>query len=211
MEEYIILQKVILWLAPLLFAITVHETAHGWVAAYLGDLTAKQLGRLSLNPAKHIDPIGTILVPSISFFLGGFIFGWAKPVPVNWLNLKKPRRDMAFVAAAGPGVNFLMALFWAMIAKIATAFNSDAIFHMGTFGITINLMLMVLNLIPIPPLDGSRIIMALLSPTIAEKFKDLENYGFFILILLLATGLLTQLIHPILIVITAFMTSLFGL
>ena len=211
MEKYTILQKIILWLPPMVFAITVHEVAHGWVAARLGDPTAKLLGRLSLNPIKHIDPVGMLLVPSLLFFLGGFIFGWAKPVPVNWLNLKNPRRDMALVAAAGPSVNFFMALLWGIITKIAIAFNSHAIFYMGTFGITINSMLMVLNLIPIPPLDGSRIITALLSPTTAEKFKNLEKYGFFILLMLLATGILSQLIRPVLNILIAFISNLFGL
>lgn len=197
MVDYSLAQKFILWLPPLLFAITVHETAHGWIAFRLGDPTAKLLGRLSINPIKHIDPIGTILVPFILFFLGGFIFGWAKPVPINWHNLRKPNRDMALVAIAGPGANLLMALLWGGIAKLALLFNNGAIFYMGSFGITINLVLMVLNLIPIPPLDGSRVITSLMSPKIADHFKRLEPFGFIILVILLATGLLADVMWPI--------------
>ena len=159
-------QKIILWVIPLLFAITVHETAHGWIASKCGDPTAKLLGRLTLNPLKHIDPIGTIIVPAILFSLGGFIFGWAKPVPITWQNLKNPRRDMALVAAAGPLANLMMAFLWAGIAKIAMGFDNDPVIYMAQIGISINLVLMLLNLLPIPPLDGSRVVASFLSPTI---------------------------------------------
>lgn len=211
MLQYTLLQKIILWLPPLLFAITVHETAHGWVASKLGDQTAKWLGRLSLNPAKHIDPVGTIIVPIILFALGGFMFGWAKPVPVNWQNLKNPQRDMALVAVAGPMANLLMAILWALVAKLAAPFHFQALFYMSTVGIMMNIVLMVLNLIPIPPLDGSRVIASFMSPSLANKFKQLETFGFFILIILLATGILSQFMTPIIDTILAFFVSLFRL
>lgn len=211
MDHYTILQKFILWLPPLLFAITVHETAHGWMASKLGDPTAKMLGRLTLNPIKHIDPIGTIAVPLILFFLGGFIFGWAKPVPITWQNLKHPRRDMALVAAAGPIANLLMLLFWACITKIATIYYSDPFVYMGIFGMMINTVLMVLNLIPIPPLDGSRVIASLLSPRTAYQFNRLEPYGFLILVALLATGILTKLLTPTINIVMSLIGGWFGL
>ena len=208
MLQYTLLQKIMLWLPPLLFAITVHETAHGWAASKLGDQTAKLLGRLSLNPMKHIDLVGTIIVPIALLVLGGFMFGWAKPVPVSWQNLKNPQRDMALVAVAGPMANLLMAVLWALIAKLAALFYWQALFYMGTLGIMINTVLMVLNLIPIPPLDWSRVIASFMSPAMANKFKHLENFGFFILIILLATGLLSRYMAPIVDVILAFFASL---
>src|SRR5476649_2042076 len=196
MGDFSLGQKIILWVIPLIFAITVHETAHGWVASKCGDPTAKMLGRLTLNPIKHIDPVGTIIVPSILFFLGGFLFGWAKPVPITWRNLKKPRRDMALVAAAGPMANLAMAFFWVAIVKLGMGFHSAPFAYMGQIGISINLVLMLLNLIPIPPLDGSRIVASLLSPKLAYRFNQLEVYGFLILVLLLASGLLARLLGP---------------
>lgn len=191
-------QKIILWVIPLLFAITVHETAHGWVASKCGDPTAKLLGRLTLNPLKHIDPIGTIIVPAILFSLGGFIFGWAKPVPITWQNLRNPRRDMALVAAAGPLANLFMAFLWVAIAKVAMAFDNSPIIYMAQIGVTINLVLMLLNLIPIPPLDGSRVVASFLSPKMAYQFNKLEVYGFLILVLLLASGILGRVLGPLL-------------
>jgi Zn-dependent protease len=198
MGDFSLSQKIILWVVPLLFAITVHETAHGWVASKCGDPTAKLLGRLTLNPLKHIDPIGTIIVPAILFSLGGFIFGWAKPVPITWQNLKNPRRDMALVAAAGPMANLAMALFWVAIAKAAIAFNNAPFIYMAETGVMINLMLMLLNLIPIPPLDGSRVLASFLSPSMAYYFNKLEVYGFLILVLLLASGILGKILGPVL-------------
>src|SRR5687767_7000185 len=146
-------QLIAVAILPLLFAITVHEVAHGWMAKRLGDPTAERLGRLTLNPIKHIDPVGTILVPGILLMLGGFVFGWAKPVPVTWENLRHPKRDMAVVAAAGPGVNLLMAFIWAIIAKLSTVIPDEYVWfgepllHMGAVGVSINVVLMVLNLI----------------------------------------------------------------
>lgn len=186
---------------PLLFAITVHEVAHGWMAKQFGDPTAQRLGRLTLNPLKHIDPIGTILVPGLLLLLGGFIFGWAKPVPVTWQNLRHPKRDMAIVAAAGPGANLVMALFWAVVARIgvqlgALSWAGVPLQYMGQFGIEINLVLMVLNLIPIPPLDGGRVAVGLLPGPWAWQLARLEPFGFFILLLLLATHVLGNIISP---------------
>ncbi|KPJ67328.1 MAG: peptidase [Coxiella sp. DG_40] len=198
------LQKVAIWILPVLFAITVHEVAHGWVASKLGDKTALIMGRLTLNPLKHIDPIGTILVPGILLLLGGIVFGWAKPVPVTYENLNHPKRDMAIVAAAGPIANLLMAIIWAFIAKLGTILVQNdfswafAIIYMGQAGILINLVLMILNLIPIPPLDGSRVVSGFLSARAAFKYNRLEPYGFFILLILLATGVLGSIISPIL-------------
>mgnify|MGYP003468509423 FL=1 len=198
MIDFSLGQKIILWVLPLLFAITVHETAHGWVASKCGDPTAKLLGRLTLNPLKHIDPIGTIIVPTILFLLGGFVFGWAKPVPITWQNLKNPRRDMALVAAAGPMANLAMAFFWVGAAKVAIGLNNAAFIYMAQIGVSINLVLMLLNLIPIPPLDGSRVVASFLSPAMAYQFNKLEIYGFFILVFLLASGLLARILGPLL-------------
>lgn len=195
-------QTITIWALPVLFAITVHEAAHGYAAKLLGDTTAKMLGRLSLNPIKHIDPIGTILVPLVLLFLGGFIFGWAKPVPVNFNNLRHPRRDMALVAVAGPSSNFMMALLWAMIMKLGlivghygSAFGVP-LRLMGQAGIEINLFLMLLNLIPIPPLDGGRVLSGLLPLHWADILDRIEPYGLFILVLLLVSNLLGQIIMP---------------
>jgi len=211
MVDFSLGQKIILWVVPLIFAITVHETAHGWVASKCGDPTAKLLGRLTLNPIKHIDPIGTIVVPAILFFLGGFIFGWAKPVPITWRNLKNPRRDMALVAAAGPLANLGMAFLWVAVAKLGIGLHSAPFAYMGQIGISINLVLMLLNLIPIPPLDGSRVVASLLSPAMAYRFNQLEVYGFLILVLLLASGLLARLLGPILQGLLSVFFRIFGL
>lgn len=185
-------------LLPLLFAITVHEVAHGWVAKLYGDPTAQRLGRLTLNPLKHIDPVGTLLVPGLLMLLGGFVFGWAKPVPVNWENLRHPKRDMAIVAAAGPGANLVMAVFWAGIAKLGTLLGSSwaglPMQYMGLFGIEINVVFMILNLIPLPPLDGGRVAVGLLPGPWAWQLARVEPFGFFILLGLLATGVLSLII-----------------
>ncbi len=204
MDELSVLQRVAVWAMPVILAITVHEVAHGWVALKLGDSTAKMLGRLTLNPVKHIDPIGTLLVPGLLLVMGGFIFGWAKPVPVTWENLRNPKRDMALVALAGPMSNLLMALIWAAILKIglllAIAGNAETValplVYMGGAGITINLILMVLNLLPMPPLDGGRIVASLLPDRLSWQFNRLERWGFVILLGLMVMGVLGKLLWP---------------
>ncbi len=203
MMELSLIQKIAVWSLPVLFAITVHEVAHGWVARRLGDPTAFMMGRLTLNPLKHIDLVGTVIVPLVLVLLGGFIFGWAKPVPVTWQNLRKPKRDMALVALAGPVANLLMAIGWAIVAKIGFLIAADIPFagqpmiYMGSAGILINIILMVLNLLPLPPLDGGRIMTGILPGPLSYKFSLIEPYGFFILLGLLATGILGDILSPV--------------
>ena len=198
MEELTLIQKFAVLVLPVLFAITVHEVAHGWVAKKLGDDTAFVLGRLTLNPIKHIDPIGTILVPGVLLLVGGFVFGWAKPVPVDWQRLRNPKHDMIWVALAGPGSNLLMAIGWAILLKFGVVLNHSTItiplLYMGSAGILINLVLMVLNLLPIPPLDGSRVVAGLLPTSLALKFGRIEPYGLMIILVLFMSGLITPIL-----------------
>jgi Zn-dependent protease len=197
--ELNVIQKIVVYALPILFAITVHEAAHGYVAKYFGDLTAEKMGRISLNPLKHIDPFGTILLPAITVILGGVLFGWAKPVPVNFANLRNPKKDMLWVAAAGPASNLVMAIFWAILLNYSKSAPESAAYflaEMSLAGISINLVLMVLNLLPMPPLDGGRIAVSLLPHHLAQPFAQLERYGFFILIVLLFTGVLGKIIFP---------------
>ena len=202
---------------PTLFAIVVHEIAHGWVAHRLGDSTAYMMGRLTLNPIKHIDPIGTILVPAVLIFTLGFGFGWAKPVPINWHNLKNPKRDIALVAIAGPASNLLMAIAWGIVVKLATLLPdslemiSMPLRYMGLFGILINALLMIFNLIPIPPTDGGRIAVSLLPTRAGILLSKVEPFGMFILIALIFSGLLWQFIGPSLNYVTAIIYTLTGL
>ena len=200
MMELTLIQKITVSAIPIIFAITVHEAAHGYVAKYFGDLTAEKMGRITLNPIKHIDMIGTIILPALTLMLGGILFGWAKPVPVNFANLNNPKKDMLWVAAAGPASNFIMAIVWVLVLKYANSAPESAAFfllEMSKVGIMINLVLMVLNLLPLPPLDGGRIAVSLLPMNIAVKFSQLERYGFIILIVLLFTGILGKIISPI--------------
>jgi len=196
-------QQISVLLIPVLFAITVHEAAHGWMAKQLGDGTAKMLGRVTLNPLRHIDPIGTLLVPLVTFLFTGFLFGWAKPVPVNWKNLRNPRRDMALVALAGPGANLVMALLWALLIRSGLALGDVSewvalpLVYMAGAGVLINAVLMILNLLPILPLDGGRVLAALLPPKAALAFSRLEPYGLLIIIALLVTGLLGEVLLPL--------------
>jgi Zn-dependent protease len=198
-----IIQKIAIWALPLIFAITLHEVAHGFVASLFGDQTARLSGRLTLNPIAHIDWVGTVILPLLMLTVSNFIFGWAKPVPVDARNMKNPRRDMAFVALAGPLANLLMAFFWGLIAKLGMILQSSGnswlglpLVYMGGAGIMINIVLAVLNLIPLPPLDGGRLMMSLLPPRTAYKFSMIEPYGFIILILLLVTGVLSTIMSP---------------
>lgn len=198
-----LLQKILIWIIPLLFAITVHEVAHGWVALKFGDKTALMMGRLTLNPIKHIDLIGTIIVPGILLVLGGFIFGWAKPVPVTQRNLRNPRMNMAVVALAGPMANLVMAVLWALIMRLGFFIHQEGlaigrpVIWMGQAGIFVNLMLMILNLLPIPPLDGGRIVSNILPPRVAYHYDRLEPFGFLILLILLVTGILAGVLGPL--------------
>lgn len=217
MEGPNLIQLIAVAALPLLFAITVHEVAHGWIARRLGDPTALMLGRLTLNPIKHIDPIGTVVLPLVLLIAGGFVFGWAKPVPVTWQNLKNPKRDMALVAVAGPLSNLLMAIIWAILLKIALVGGNvlgaflEPLLLMGQFGIMFNLVLMVLNLLPLPPLDGSRVVSALLPGPLAYKYGRLESYGLIILIVLLMTGMLSKVISPPILFLERVIYSFFSL
>ena len=196
-----------IWALPVLLAITLHEAAHGYVARHFGDPTADQAGRITLNPLRHIDPVGTLLVPasilalSSLFGAGGILFGWAKPVPVNFSRLRNPKADMLWVAAAGPFTNLLMALGWAILFRIALAAEPGAytvpLLKMADAGMQINAVLMVLNLLPLPPLDGGRIAVSLLPHHLAWRFARLEPYGFPILLVLLFTGVLGNILWPL--------------
>jgi len=197
MDELTLVQRIVVWILPVIFAITVHEVAHGWVAKKYGDNTASALGRLTLNPIKHIDLLGTIIIPGLLLMTGtGFIFGWAKPVPVDPRNFKNPLHDMAIVALAGPVANLLMAVGWALLTRLGVTIGAGIeaislpLIYTGVAGISINLVLALINLLPIPPLDGSRILTGMLPSYWAWQYNRLERYGFIILLLLLYTKLL---------------------
>lgn len=205
------IQTLLIWAIPVLFAITVHETAHGWVASKLGDHTARMMGRLTLNPIKHIDPVGTILVPTILFFTSGFVFGWAKPVPVNFSALRSPKQDMLWVALAGPGSNLLMAIGWIIVVAVANNLNIPFLVLMGGAGIFVNLLLAIFNLLPIPPLDGGRVISSLLPGRLSYQYDQLEPYGLFILIGLLYFGVFKIVVLPVVLFLLIELSSLSGL
>lgn len=217
MADLTIIQKIAVWALPLLFAITLHEVAHGWVAYLFGDHTAKLSGRLTINPIKHIDIMGTIVIPILLLVFGGFIFGWAKPVPVNPRNIPRPRIEMPIVSLAGPIANLLMALFWAGIAKCgflvveSNSWLGVPLIYMGEAGISINVILGILNLLPIPPLDGGKALYYLLPGRLAWYFGKIEPYGFFILVFLLATNILTYIISPFYLVMRQWIAALFSL
>jgi Zn-dependent protease len=201
-----LIQVIALAAIPITFAITLHEAAHGYAARHFGDYTAHNAGRISLNPLRHIDPIGTIAVPLVILVTsklmgtGGILFGWAKPVPVNFGQLRHPKRDMLWVAAAGPGANLVMALGWAFVLRLALgmpeSYFSLPMQRMAQYGIGINVVLMVLNLFPLPPLDGGRIAVSLLPGHLAWQFARIEPYGFIILLMLLFTRVLDTVLSP---------------
>ncbi|MBB1593554.1 site-2 protease family protein [Achromobacter sp. UMC46] len=200
-----IIQTIAVYAIPVIFAITLHEAAHGYVARMFGDPTAYEAGRISLNPARHIDPIGTLLVPVVillaSKLLGspGMLFGWAKPVPVDFGRLRRPKRDMLWVALAGPAANLLMAVLWAFSLRLMleSGMQESFWFQMGVAGVNINLVLMALNLLPILPLDGGRILFSLLPNRLAWQYSKIEPYGLMIVIVLLVTDVLWLLMRPV--------------
>ena len=187
-----LIQTILIYALPVLFAITVHEAAHGYAARHFGDNTAYMLGRITLNPIKHIDPVGTILMPILLYFAtsGAFLFGYAKPVPVNFGHLRNPKRDMVWVALAGPASNFVQAIFWAvvMITLVGTGVEERFFLEMARAGVLVNLVMWAFNLFPVPPLDGGRILVGLLPWKQAQMVSRLEPYGFFIVMGLVIFG-----------------------
>lgn len=214
-----IIQTITIWALPLIFAITLHEVAHGYVASWCGDQTARLSGRLSLNPIKHIDLVGTIIIPGLMLLTKSpILFGWAKPVPVDARNLRNPRRDMALVALSGSVTNIFMALFWALIAKIGFIAGANEntwlgvpLVLMGSAGIQINIWLGLLNLIPLPPLDGGKVMSSLLPPRAAIQYQKIEPYGFIILLVLVFSGGLSYILMPSAYFLISIITQLFGI
>lgn len=210
------LQLIAVAIIPVLFAITLHEVAHGWVAYRLGDSTAKMLGRLTLNPLKHIDPVGTVLIPLVLMVTVGFAIGYAKPVPITERNLRHPQRDMVWVALAGPAANLLMAIVWMLIGTLGYMLQKSgwggALFlvYSGFYGGIFNILLMVLNLIPIPPLDGSRVVSHLLSGPMAWKYNKLEPFGLLIVALLIYSPIWERVFMPIVRAIYLLLASITG-
>lgn len=197
-----VIQTIAVYALPVLFAVTLHEAAHAYAARYFGDNTAYSQGRMSLNPMVHIDPFGTILLPVLMYMAtsGGFLFGYAKPVPVNFGQLRKPKRDMAWVALAGPGANFVMAIAW-MVALIVLRYagvQEEFFLRMADAGVISNLMMFAFNLIPVPPLDGGRIAISLLPNKLAYKYAQLEPYGMIIVLVLMFLQVLKFWMIPLL-------------
>jgi Zn-dependent protease len=207
-----VIQKIAIYALPVIFAITVHEAAHGYAAKHFGDMTAFNAGRITLNPVKHIDLFGTIILPALTVMLGGILFGWAKPVPVDFRRLRNPKKDMLWVAAAGPASNFVMAIFWALVLKFSVDAPESFVLPMALMakaGVTINIVLMVLNLLPLPPLDGGRIAVSLLPMNLARPFAQIERYGFIILIILLFSGVLGRILEPLINLVYALISTIF--
>ena len=198
-----LIQNFSVYVLPILFAITLHEAAHAYAAKYFGDSTAYLQGRMSLNPVSHIDPIGTVLIPVVLYFVGSpFLFGYAKPVPVDWGKLRKPKRDMAWVAFAGPAANLVMALMWLVLAILLRAFevNEQFFLKMAEAGVLTNLVIFAFNLFPVPPLDGGRIVTSMLPHRLAYKYAQLEPYGFFVVLALMFLQVLKFWMVPVMLV-----------
>ena len=197
MDTSNLIQTVLIYALPVLFAITVHEAAHGYAARHFGDNTAYMMGRITLNPFKHIDPVGTILMPLVLYFAtsGAFLFGYAKPVPVNFSNLRNPKQHMVWVALAGPASNFVQAVFWklVLIALVVMGVQEPFFIKMAQGGVLVNLVMWAFNLFPLPPLDGGRILVGLLPYQQAHLVSRIEPYGFFIVMALVLAGVVTSL------------------
>jgi len=210
-----LIQTVAIGAIPVLFAITLHEAAHGYVARHFGDMTADKAGRISLNPLHHIDPVGTILLPLLTLWMGGILFGWAKPVPVNFAALRHPKKDMLWVAIAGPASNLVMAMGWALVYKMGLIFPENyfagPLLGMAQIGIQINVVLMVLNLLPLPPLDGGRVAVSLLPHRQAFQLSKVEPYGMFILIFLAVTPVLSLILLPLVNLMFKLILLIFGI
>ena len=216
-----LIQTIALAAIPILFAITLHEAAHGYVARYFGDMTAYQQGRISLNPIRHIDPVGTVLLPILTLAMGsGILFGWAKPVPVNFAALRNPKKNMLWVALAGPASNLFMAFCWAIIYKMALAYPENyyaiPMTEMAKIGININAVLMVLNLLPLPPLDGGRIAISMLPQRQAYQLAKIEPYGMYILIFMAVmpiagVSVLSWILRPLMSIVYHVIQLIFGL
>ncbi len=210
-----LIQTIAIAAIPILFAITLHEAAHGYVARHFGDMTADREGRISLNPIHHIDPVGTILLPILTLWLGGVLFGWAKPVPVNFGALRHPKKDMLWVALAGPATNLFMALGWGLLARLALTFQdnyfAEPMMEMAQIGIRINIVLIALNMLPLPPLDGGRVAVSLLPHRQAFMLAKLEPYGMFIMIFMVMTPVLGWILLPPIAGLTSLINFIFGL